>query len=198
MEITVTQHYNWQYLRSVWNWDLPIELSMYAEYLEKVRPTDVTYWVNMAKDPGDDSHISSMVRGLNSLANQESLTEVQKLYFVITFVQSMTYTVDSVTTPYDEYPRYPIQTLFDRGGDCEDTSILVAALLDRMGYDVALIHLPGHMAVGVAISNSYGSYYEYEKKKYSYLETTGEGFEIGEVPLGFTDLPVLGIYPLRG
>jgi len=103
-----------------------------------------------------------------------------------------------VTTPWNEYPRYPIETLFDRGGDCEDTSILVAALLDRMGYDVALLFLyhENHCAVGVSIEGSHGSYYQHDDKKYFYLETTGEGWRIGEIPPDFTET-IARIHPLH-
>jgi len=151
----------------------------------------------MARDPMDDSYIDDMVQEIDKAATEKHFTEVQKLNFVIAFVQSLPYTVDIETKPYDEYPRYPIETLFDRGGDCEDTSILVAALLDRLGYDVALLHLKNakHMAVGVSVPSTYGSYYEYEGKKYFYLETTGEGWEVGQIPPSITDTHA-HIYPL--
>jgi hypothetical protein len=63
-----------------------------------------------------------------------------------------------------------------------------------MGYDVALIALPRHMAVGVNIS-AYGSYYEYGSKKYFYLETTGDGWKIGEIPVEYQNLTAR-IYPV--
>ena len=88
--------------------------------------------------------------------------------------------------------------LSDRGGDCEDTSILVAALLDRMGYDVALLLLEdaSHMAIGVSIPGTHGAYYEYDSTKYFYLETTGEDWRIGQIPASITDTTEY-IYPLR-
>ncbi len=198
LNITVTQHYNWSYRRKTWQWELPIPLSIYVEYLERARPLSFAFYADMAKDPEDDLYIDMMVQWINSAALEKRFTEVQKLNFVIAFVQSLPYTVDVETTPYDEYPRYPIETLFDRGGDCEDSSILVAALLDRMGYDVALLHLENaeHMAVGISITGNYGSYYEYDSKKYFYLETTGEGWQIGQIPPGITDTTAR-IYPVR-
>jgi hypothetical protein len=66
------------------------------------------------------------------------------------------YTSDLVTEGYDEYPRYPIETLVDKGGDCEDTAILAASIIRGMGYGVVLLVFPktadspGHCAVGVA------------------------------------------------
>jgi hypothetical protein len=49
-----------------------------------------------------------------------------------------------------EYPKYPLETLVEKKGDCEDQSILAAALLAAMGYEVALLILPIHVALGVA------------------------------------------------
>jgi len=95
----------------------------------------------------------------------------------------MPYTSDSVTTGYDEYPRYPVETLVDGGGDCEDSSILAAALLSEMGYGTILIVLPGHMALGIKGSdNIFGAYYEYNGDRYYYVETTSSGFGVGEIP----------------
>lgn len=196
LEVTVTQHYEWNYRGKVWKWDLAIPQSLYVEYLERPRPVLGASYVDMAKDPKDDPYIDEMIQQINIAAM--GFTEFEKVNFVIAFVQSLTYTVDIETTPYDEYPRYPVETLFDRGGDCEDTSILVAALLDRMGYDVALLLLKNakHMAVGVSIAPTYGLYYEYDGKKYYYLETTGEGWQIGQIPPDITDTRAQ-IYPLR-
>ena len=197
--ITVRQQYHWTYNWQTWQWDLPISLAIYVEYSERVRPLLGASYVNMAKDTDDDIYIDKMVQQINSAAMKAGYTEFQKINFVIAFVQSLPYTVDNETKPYDEYPRYPLETLFDRGGDCEDTSILVAALLDRMGYDVALLWLENakHIAVGVSVPGTYGSYYTHGSKKYYYLETTGEGWQIGQIPPSITDTTA-HIYPLRG
>lgn len=194
--ISVIQYYSWNHEGAVFYWDLPIQMSTFVEYWDRPRPRSVASYVDMTKDPGDD-YIDALVEHLIELAAQKNYHDTQTLNFVVSFVQSLPYTVDSVTTLADEYPRYPIETLFDRGGDCEDTSILVAALLDRMGYDVALLHLKDaqHMAVGVAVPRVSGSYYEHAGKKYYYLETTGEGWMIGDMPLVITERSAL-VYPV--
>jgi len=194
LDIKVTQHYQWEY-RGTWEWDLPISVGQYTEFSERPRPMFISQYVDMAKE--DDIYVNQMANGLTKVALEEGYNDIQTLNCVISFVQGMPYTVDEETTPYDEYPRYPLETLFDRGGDCEDTSILVAALLDRMGYDVVLLHLENahHMAVGVVVPDFYGLYYEYNGKHYYYLETTGEGWEIGQIPSGIKDTTAY-IYPL--
>ena len=199
LAIEVTQNYQWDYGFSEWNWDLPITLNTYVEYYNRQRPQDFASYVDLAKDPQDDNYINYMIKKINEAAKSHSYSIDETLNFVIAFVQSLPYTVDIETTPFDEYPRYPIETLFNRGGDCEDTSILVAALLDNMGLDVALLCLKdaSHMAVGVAISGAYGTYYEYNGKKYYYLETTGEGWTIGQIPPGIIERKAY-VYPLRG
>ncbi len=201
LNLTVTQHYEWTYGTSLsselYQWNLPIPLSLYYEYYKRPRPTSLSDYVSMAKDSKDDYYIDQMIQRINSVAIKEGYSELEKVNFVIAFVQSLPYTADNVTTRWNEYPRYPIETLFDQGGDCEDTSILTAALLSRLGYDVALLLLPyeKHAAVGISIAKASGSYYEHGGKKYYYLETTGEGWKIGQMP-SFKDTRA-NIYPLN-
>jgi hypothetical protein len=40
---------------------------------------------------------------------------------------------------------YPYQTLYYRGGDCDDLSILYCSLLEVLGVDTAFITIPGHI-----------------------------------------------------
>jgi hypothetical protein len=40
---------------------------------------------------------------------------------------------------------YPYQTLYYRGGDCDDLSILYCAMLEALGVDTAFITIPGHI-----------------------------------------------------
>jgi hypothetical protein len=40
---------------------------------------------------------------------------------------------------------YPYQTLYYRGGDCDDLSILYCSLLEVLGIDTAFITIPGHI-----------------------------------------------------
>ena len=101
--------------------------------------------------------------------------------FVLSFVQSLPYTLDNVNTGYDEFRRYAIETLIDGGGDCEDTTILVAALLRGLGEKPVLIFTPGHIAIGVS-GNFSGASVTYNGIEYYYCETTGTGWTIGDLP----------------
>jgi hypothetical protein len=89
-----------------------------------------------------------------------------------------------VSTDFDDYTKSVIETLVEGGGDCEDSAILMAAVLqaDSFNYDCILIQPPGHMAVGVYGTDLPGAYWEYEGRRYYYLETTGDGWSVGKIP----------------
>jgi hypothetical protein len=65
----------------------------------------------------------------------------------------------------------------------------MAAILKKMGYGVALLRLPHHVATGVECDPSdfdyNATYYTYDGRDYCYLETTGENYKIGELPKDF-------------
>ncbi|MBO8159553.1 stalk domain-containing protein [Thermosyntropha sp.] len=103
-----------------------------------------------------------------------------RIEFVAAFVQeALPYVFEE-----GEYPKYPAETLVE-GGDCEDKSILLAALLKSLGYKTALLIFegdPGHAAVGVECPGAYGSYFAKDGVKYFYIETTNKGWKTGQIP----------------
>ena len=117
----------------------------------------------------------------NKLAGEQGWNGEKLVSFVLAFVQSLPYTVDQVTTGYDEFIAYAYETLVAGGGDCEDTTILATSILIGLGYDVVLLNPPGHLAFGIE-GNYGGSYIEHEGKRYFYCESTGTGWRIGQIP----------------
>ena len=101
--------------------------------------------------------------------------------YLIAFVQqNIAYTKDPYNNGLD-YPKFPIETLVEKKGDCEDSAILLVALLKLFNFDTVLIQLPVPMVVGIACGNC-SSYYNFEDKKYAYIETTNPKWEIGSIP----------------
>jgi hypothetical protein len=101
--------------------------------------------------------------------------------FLLRFVQSMEYIPDPERET--DWPRFPSEHLANRGGDCEDSSILLISLLAKFGFDSAFVSMPEHMAVGIA--GPYSGYgFNHEGEKYYYAETAMGG---GEQPIGFPD-----------
>ena len=105
----------------------------------------------------------------------------------------MKYSEDNITAGVGEYPRYPIETLVDQTGDCEDTSALLISLVEILGFDASIILIPeawdgyGHAAVGINVTGAEGVHYILNEGKsneisYYYAETTAPGWRLGEMP----------------
>lgn len=115
----------------------------------------------------------------------KSADPVERSNILLKFVQEIEYVTDPDSMRYNEYWKYPIETLFDMNGDCEDTSILFCAIASAMGLDSALLIYDSHMAAGVALDTfdvPGAYYYEIGGKKYYFCETTGKGWNIGMNP----------------
>ena len=82
------------------------------------------------------------------------------------------YDIDYIKQP--DYPKYPIETIRDERGDCEDTSFLMASILKALGVDTILLVYSDHMAVGFASNVCPGNSYTYKEGRYCFLETTSE------------------------
>ena len=169
--------------RYVWNFQgkhytvlMTIDLERYNSYSGKER-----YDIPKLVEEGRTS-IGNLTREFQRIFKQhQDWPNQDRVDFVLSFVQSLPYTLDDVTTGYDEFRRYAIETLIEGGGDCEDTTILVAAILRGLNESVALIFTPGHIALGVS-GNFTGSAITYGDTKYYYCETTGTGWTVGDVP----------------
>jgi hypothetical protein len=185
---SIERTFDWLFGGKEFTWELNLPQSLYDYYSQLPRAPTANYSV-YATHPIDDVYLEELVVELEAAAQEEDFNPRQTVEFAISFVQSLPYSSDSVTTPFDEYARYPIETLVDMGGDCEDSTILLASLLDMMGYDVVILTFPGtaskegHCAIGVAgVDGVSGAYWEYGGELYYYLETTAAGWKLGQLP----------------
>ncbi|MFC1901363.1 hypothetical protein ACFLX3_00320 [Chloroflexota bacterium] len=177
----IAVQYNWEY-KGEWSWEVRIPQDLY-EYYKKLPRLPTNNYSVYATHPLDDRYIDTLGDKIKNAAKEKGFNTYETVEFAACFVQSLPYTLDSVTTPFDEYPRYPIETLVERGGDCEDTSILLASLITELGYGAILIMLPDHCGVGVKGKDSIpGVFWEYDGDKYYYIESTGSGWGIGDLP----------------
>lgn len=187
----------WELLRYEWYclnnsdimWlEVPIDAQMYACYRNLERYMGIGYYYQYIVDENNREIIREIVRVLQDVGDDLSYTDMDMIREIVRFVQdAIEYEYDITSTGEIEYPRYPIETLYERRGDCEDTSILLAALLKEMGYEVGFLHLPNHLAVAVRAVDDYNSsaYYEINGHRYVYIESTGSGWNIGDIPEDF-------------
>ena len=150
-----------------------------------VQPAD---YHNYVSDDNNHKLVKQLADEIKSLCDQCGYGESETIRETANFVQSIEYVDDMTSTGYTDFPKYPLETLYDQCGDCEDSSILLGALLKELGYGCIFIELPEHVAIGVkATDDAPGTYYDYNGSHYLYIETTNSGWDIGTLPDDFNE-----------
>jgi predicted transglutaminase-like cysteine proteinase len=172
-----TKQFSWNYFgpRRI---TIPIPEYLY-EYHSEIERTNNNDYSLYVFDPYDDEYIDII---LESIMSEFSGTKIKNINYIASFVQAIEYKSDSEDNDSFEYPRYPLETLYDNQGDCEDKAILTASLLYGLGYDIALLRLPNHMAVGVKLGEEEIPNYDFYIEDYYFLETTTKGNNCGFIP----------------
>lgn len=134
---------------------------------------------------GSTPEVERTAATLAALSRERNYSTFAEISNALAFVQSIPYSRDEDTMQQTDYWRYPIETLYDSTGDCEDTTILAAAVLRRMGHRVGTMLLPEHAALAVeAPSGTPGDFILHEGRAMYYCETTGTGWRVGQLPAG--------------
>lgn len=190
-------------------------------FTPKGSPTPVyqTITLNISKDRYTEVRARQRYSGQYNLYSEEEMPEIRDLtlafqklhsernwstynqaFNILTFVQScFPYSFDKDTTNEVEWPRYPIETLYDGTGDCEDVAILCGSVLARLGFSSVLLRYPQHLAFGVQAADSLKGEYIHDPatgKKYYYGEATAKGWRLGEIPAGYRSAPPQEIFPI--
>jgi hypothetical protein len=186
---SISKQYAWVYLGRTWTLTHEFAIDAYYRSRSLPRVESYTSYGDYIQDPANDEMLGSLIAELEELAVSAGLDVWEKLNLIVSFVQSFRYASEE-----GEYPRYPIETLVEGCGDCEDLAILTAAILRQMGFGVVLLAFTreGHMAVGIRVlppGSGDGQTYEWNGDTYYYLETTGAGWTIGKMPTRYTSAP---------
>lgn len=189
--------FSWNYGGETWVWNLSIPAALVDAYVSV--PDSVRSQINLNNFgyfvTTEDSYLQSIAQRINETATQQGYSSLQEVNFALAMVQSIPYATDQNSTGYADYPRFPVETLFDDIGDCKSHSILFASLTLLLGFDCVFINPPDHLAVGVLGDNLSGTYFTYDGQHYYYSETTGEGFTVGQLPSQFNGVGVY-VYPI--
>jgi hypothetical protein len=180
----ITRSYQWYTLGHAQSITLKIPESLYTHYKSQPHFTNGTWLKMYTLSDEDRVYLHDLIGKLKDTSGNKNLAARNDYHNVVAFVQSIAYAddVDHGTGQKTDYWKYPVETLADGNGDCEDSAILTAALLKEMDYDVAVVMFTDHAAVAVACENCNGYYYPLDGRKYYYLETTGAGFSLGTMP----------------
>lgn len=182
-----TLHFEWEnhFGTGTFQMDIPVDKAMYRYYCGLERYIDAEDFYLYADDESNGQLVKDIIKIFREIAREEHLDDADVAKEIAKFVQdAIEYELDTDSAGRVEYPRYPVETLYERRGDCEDTSILMASLLKEWGFEVGFLLLPGHCAVAIRAANDYDAtrYYEIDGRRYLYIESTGSGWTIGTIP----------------
>jgi hypothetical protein len=139
--------------------------------------------------------VSNSLKVAIGRANEE-ITKPRLFLASVSFAQGIPYRTDSESVSLPEYPRYPVETLVEGVGDCEDTSYLLASLLSEppLKADPVLVYFARHAGVAVpanqcplGVDTDKNGVFEYDGEEFIYIETVSPT-EIGVNDI--TDEPV--------
>jgi hypothetical protein len=122
----------------------------------------------MAGDPAQEELYRNLVTEFRKMKAEMGLNDDEYIELLAAYTQSMRY-----ETVAEKPVKFPIETVVDASGDCDDKSILLAALLSRENYDVVLFSFgpEAHMAVGIGSDQN-----RYKNTNYTFIETTNFSF----------------------
>ena len=192
---THDRYFKWSSDGTSWEWSMSISKSLYDHYhafglaqRPRCYDRDNCDWYKYVRDPYDDEYVDYLASGLEDVMigryGSSPFLYYATVQFALDFVSAaIPYTLDP-----DEWPRYPVETLVEEIGDCEDTSILFTSLARCFGQGVHLLFLfgpsSGHCAASVEVDWSYIEalqnigvnvwYYTYKGSYYAFVETTGD------------------------
>lgn len=106
----------------------------------------------------DDPYTSKLSRHIYQ--QTKDMSREERIVFMTNFARSIDYEEDpkveypGMDVKMREYPKFPIETLYNQSGDCEDQAILLAHILDESDYTSYVLTLPsrdgfGHVMVAL-------------------------------------------------
>jgi len=175
--------FNFTLFKSTYNLTFDIEKSLFEDVKQNPKNNQYDTGMGMRQDQYDtfvyDSYDEDV---LNTIIDAISQSDGRKDYdlaqLLVAFVQSIPYDANA------KEAKFTVETLYNKTGDCDDKSILLAKLLSHAGYQTCLfIYEEGqHMAVGLKVDENTDAY----KDGYIYIEATGNN-PIGNIPEKFAD-----------
>jgi len=133
--------------------------------------SDIMDVMDTAVDPTDENRIDALLSLVQDRGND-------------------TICINYISDGTDDFAKYPIETLTEGNGDCEDKSILFVSLCASVGYSCAIFVITGHVFAGVYLDSTpthntqIGAWYvEINGLNYWTCETTIFGWRIGDLPV---------------
>lgn len=186
---------------------VPVNMSVYygARQMNIALPPDSQnpgeirrYIASFESDPAMEELYADVLKELRNTRyrNGGYLSDDEYLELIVAFVQQI---------PYVENPspkrKYPVEVIYDKGGDSDEKSLLLVNLLAREGYDTSLLVFEdlGYETTGIRVvtevTDSSLKVFTDGKKNYIFVDAGIPRF-IGSVPEIYLTASEPAIYPV--
>jgi hypothetical protein len=195
-----SRSFSFEYLCQPYTIHIPIYQSKYVYFSNLDR--DIFLLNRSGKNPEEEYYKQFLLSDQDEDTIQKIISEIQYLTqantsddlvtAVVSFVQHIEYDCEKLfsyehMTEHDYQTYYPYETLFLNKAVCGDTSLLLAKILNHLGYGSAFLIYEdqNHMALGIRCPNSQANFVE-DGVGYCYIETTAPA-RIGVIPQGINE-----------
>jgi len=188
-----SRHFHWHLTAGAVDQDRDFDITVNAGRYRELRETNPKFRIEGDRPRFDEWVIDGVPPGVDAVAAtfgawcaSHGWSAYVEVCLAVSFAQHFRYRTDEESVGIEEYWRYPLETLYDGEGDCEDTAILAAAVLRRMGHTVALFVTENHAALAVSAPPGIvqGHYMAVDGLRFYYCETSSAGWVVGELPPG--------------
>ena len=175
--------FSWEYQSNQYSINLSLDEGTYNYYKSKDPTCCDEYEDYLKYSTPNVGYVIEIAQSLEDMAIANGHTsQLEKAEFILAFVGTIPYILD-LDDGFD-HPKYPIETLWENGGDCEDSSALYASLMEALGYQTILVLLEakpeqsdewlGHAMIGIHIPSHSGDSFTLsgDSKSYYIAETT--------------------------
>lgn len=185
---------------------VPVNMSVYygakAQQVVLPQAQDIRgireYLRTYGSDPAMDELYDNLLVQLRNCRYQDggNLTDDQYLELITAFVQQIPYEQNTGSKR-----KYPIEVIYDKAGDSDEKSQLLAHLLSREGYDVAYLVFTdlGYETLGIRVVKDLPDaslrVFSNGQKDYVFIDAAVSRF-IGSVPDAFAEADDPVIYPV--
>ena len=200
----VSRSYSFEYQCQPYTLHVPLYQSKYAYFSDLNRGAYLLK--NAGKDPEEEYYKQFLLNDQDEDTIQQIINEIQYLTqantpddlvtAAVSFVQYIEYDCEKLfsyenLTDHDYQTYYPYETLYLNKAVCGDTSLLLAKILNQLGYGSAFLIYEdqNHMALGIRCPNNVANFVE-DGMGYCYIETTAPS-RIGVIPQGINETDAL-------
>lgn len=171
--------YAWYKIKSANYYNYRFDVETHAPALLNDRVTEelISRTAGSWTDPESDV-IQEIAQDLWEVSDRDEEVFVN---LAVQFVHQLCYNVTL-------YTKYPIETIVEESGDCDNLAVLTASILNAGGFDVVLllVHADGggHCMLGVSLRSDPDDLFDYGRSDSYYVDVDGEPYWLIEATWG--------------